>query len=366
MQACKFSLVFSIIVLLSPGTLTAQSSVSGTIKGTVIDAETGSEIEGVNVYLANTSIGTSTNKNGTYKLTSSTQGEYNLVFSIIGYHRKIYTVNLNWGSNFRLNVQLEPQIIEMEEVEVISSNKDWREDYDFFLKEFLGETEFAKLTTIKNPWILDFSDGEHNKLIATAVKPLIIENRALGYTMHVELIEFIWNRRHDEGVYKIYPRYEELDTDSDLQMRKWLINRQKTYYGSLVHFLRSLYSNRLKQEHFSVQRIRNIEPLSKGEKKFELLGHPGINNYTIQHLKGFKLRQTTDVSFLNTAKLKFGDRTFNIPIKKNSKLASNTDNNMFFIYESGALLNPISIKLYGDWAENRVANSLPHNYYPAN
>ena len=57
----------------------------GSIRGKVIDTKTKESIIGVNIVLANTMLGTSTNINGNFEFRNLHQGEYQMIISHIGY-----------------------------------------------------------------------------------------------------------------------------------------------------------------------------------------------------------------------------------------------------------------------------------------
>lgn len=97
-----------------------------TISGKVTDAETGEPIVGVNIYLANTTIGATSRQDGNYVLKTTEKGQFQLIFSFVGYHRKIKNVEIKTGSNLQISEELKPQVVELNQVEVVSSNKEWQ------------------------------------------------------------------------------------------------------------------------------------------------------------------------------------------------------------------------------------------------
>ncbi len=78
-------LISSILILLLINTALAQT---GTIRGRVIDNETGEAMIGVNVYLDSTTLGGSTDLNGNYTIKNIPPGTYTLVGSFITYATK--------------------------------------------------------------------------------------------------------------------------------------------------------------------------------------------------------------------------------------------------------------------------------------
>jgi hypothetical protein len=256
-------------------------------------------------------------------------------------------------------MSLQPRIFEMDEANVTSSNKEWKENFERFRKAFIGQTTFAENTTIENPWILNFSnDDETNSLIATARQPLTIVNKALGYKLYIELVEFKWYRYKDTGIYKIYPRYEPLKAKTNKQAQRWRRNRVKAYLGSFPHFLKSLYTNKLKQNNFSLTQRKNIVSVSSSEVKYELLqrGHIQLE------IAGFKIDHPVRIAFDHTHSMHAPSGSVKIKVKKVGAIESNTNNGIFLVHNTAKLLDPASLILFGDWARTRVADSLPDNY----
>ncbi|MDZ7704112.1 MAG: hypothetical protein U5L04_06470, partial [Trueperaceae bacterium] len=282
------------------------------------------------------------------------------------YHRKIKNIEIKTGSNLRVSEELKPQVVELNQVEVVSSNKEWQNDYAFFKKQFLGDSDFADLSTIENPWVIDFEDTDNGKLAASASEPLIVENRGLGYILYIELVNFEWSTRGGGGSYLIYPRYESLEPESAAEEKSWHINRAKNYYGSLRHFLKNLFRNRLDDKPFYIDKVRNIEPLTKGQTLFRLRQMGGIPRGRLGDYKGYRLYRETDITYNYPAFVAFQGDTTKVLINKNAQIEPNTNSELFFIDRKGNLLDPTSVTLFGTWAKNRVAHTLPDDYLPGN
>jgi TonB-dependent receptor len=92
----------------------AQST--GTIKGRVTDAETGSPLPGANVVLKGTDTGTSANADGEYELRQVPSGEQTLVVSFLSYEDKETTVKISGGQTTTANVKLTRKAVEADEV----------------------------------------------------------------------------------------------------------------------------------------------------------------------------------------------------------------------------------------------------------
>src|SRR5699024_6001152 len=92
---------------------------SGVIEGTVTDAQSGEVIPGINVGLEGTSMGAATNAEGNYSISNVKAGSYTLVFSAVAYETKRVNVEIGRGAKKTIDVQLQPALNKLQEVEII-------------------------------------------------------------------------------------------------------------------------------------------------------------------------------------------------------------------------------------------------------
>ena len=90
-----------------------------TLSGYIKDAATGEELIGATIYIEELKTGTSTNVYGYYSL-SLPPGEYNLVFSFIGYQSRSLTVQMVESQT--MNVELETEDVRLEEIVVTAES----------------------------------------------------------------------------------------------------------------------------------------------------------------------------------------------------------------------------------------------------
>ena len=110
------------LVLISLGMAVAQNT--GSIKGKVVDKESGESLPGVNVIIKGTQFGAATDIDGNYEITNIRPGEYNLEFSYVGFERLLYTgIAVTAGKATELNVQIAPQALTTEEEVVVIGEK---------------------------------------------------------------------------------------------------------------------------------------------------------------------------------------------------------------------------------------------------
>lgn len=115
-----FSLIISFLVF---GSFIAHAQVSS-VNGYIKDAKTGETLISANIAFGETNKGTSSNTNGYYSLTNITPGTYTLLCSYIGYELYRQEITLQPGENLRLDVELVPINVQLEEIEVRSRSEE--------------------------------------------------------------------------------------------------------------------------------------------------------------------------------------------------------------------------------------------------
>ena len=102
-----------------PAVASAQKETGGIIVGRVTDAETGGPVENVIIFIASTPIGTSTEKDGSFKISRISPGEYDLVLSCVGYDRQTVPLTIGKGDSLYYDMKLRPRLIQTKGVEVL-------------------------------------------------------------------------------------------------------------------------------------------------------------------------------------------------------------------------------------------------------
>ncbi|MFL5741747.1 MAG: carboxypeptidase-like regulatory domain-containing protein [Flavisolibacter sp.] len=185
-----------------------------TVSGVVLDAEKGKPIPFASVFLSNTSIGTKTDDVGHFEL-SIPNGRFDLVVSSIGYETHSQTIQ-SAEVNQLLTIKLKLREEKMETVVVEPFEKDgWVNWGNFFIENFIGNSEFASRCMIKNTGVIKFRDSKKNhQLNAYAFEPLEIENRALGYHITYQLENFSYDFNTHLLLITGYPFFQDLAAGS--------------------------------------------------------------------------------------------------------------------------------------------------------
>ena len=128
----RILLILALVALAGP-TYGQEAS----IQGYVLDGTSGEPLLQANVAVAGTGRGTSTNQAGYYTLTNLEAGSYTLMVSYLGYRTARREVTLASGEDRRLDIELTPADILMEEVTV--SDEGSEEERDVGVNELSTE-----------------------------------------------------------------------------------------------------------------------------------------------------------------------------------------------------------------------------------
>jgi len=223
---------------------------TATISGVVKDAETGETLPYCNIFVNNTTIATVTDLDGKYTLSGLEPGSLEIGFSFLGYTAEIKKVTLNSGGTTTLNLSMKAIITELSDVEIKASrDKSWERDLRKFKNLFLGNDEVAALSSIENPWVIDFAEGEEKNLfLASAYQPIEIVNNYLGYKISFDLKEFY----NSPTNYRIVgaARFQEMEPNSETQKAAWDQNRSLVYQKSPMNMFRAMIKGEQEQQGF--------------------------------------------------------------------------------------------------------------------
>lgn len=237
--------------------LSARAQQTLSVTGKVTDPA-GQPIPGCSIYFSNTSKGTLASATGEFTLKNLPEGKYELVVSAIGYQTFVLTVSsANYPQN--LSVLLKPQSSDLEAVIVEPVDKNgWRRWGRYFIENFIGTTENSWQCKLVNSDALQFRfNKSKNKLTARAIEPLIVENKALGYTIKFQLEEFTSDFNENTVTFLGYPLFISMESEEEKRVNNWIKNRKKSYYGSLLHFMRAVYLDRVAEEGYII--MANVE-----------------------------------------------------------------------------------------------------------
>ncbi|MEE1943769.1 carboxypeptidase-like regulatory domain-containing protein [Pedobacter sp. KR3-3] len=231
------------------------------IKGQVIDEKSKGPLPGISIYINNSTIGTITDAEGKFSLTVPFSGKMELVASHVAYQKK--TVLIEPGKNDGVLIPLKPEDKTLNEVVVKSTrNKDdnFKKWGSLFTQILLGnDGHLRAYCKIKNPEVLVFYyDKESTNLRVFAKSALLIENGFTGYLIKLDLEDFNYTFNNDIISFRYSSFFEDMKLGkADLAQIKR--NRNYAYYGSKMHFMRSVYDNNLTMEGFALYAYKAIK-----------------------------------------------------------------------------------------------------------
>jgi CarboxypepD_reg-like domain len=351
------------------------------ITGTVLREKTGLPVEGASVFFNNTSIGTSANAEGKFSLATPGFSNAELIISAIGYELQVY--NPASGATQMKNLLFKLATKEQQLREVLILPDALRKKYlSIFERNFLGITEEASHSRIENRKDIYFTSGDgKNSFRAYSDTPLVIINKMLGYKISFDLVDFLFNQELGRTFYYGYIRFEELSVRN-----KWVKNRKRCYYGSTVHFFRSLIANRLKEEAFSMYLLKPLQlstdslPIEKGNSfkapgsGEEMAMAVGVTPEQIlqkdssnvnQFKVNFKGKLMVQYNKDPASKSYLKNKVFiqgNMPVGFRSFITAS--NETIGLSSTGIIINPMEITYSGFWIYEKTANMLPFNYVP--
>lgn len=238
-----------------PVTLFGQRYVSGHIT----DAEDKEPVAGVTVFISNTTIGTTTDLTGHYRLAIPGRGSYELTISHAAYQPVAKPIEAGYTS-VEFNTELQTHVLEeiVKETRVRVRQK----DINLFWKTVLGEKPSRQRIRVINPEaVYYYFNSDTRILTVTCREPLQIINHETGYKIQYILNNFTHN--YNTGITERNQQFSftELEPANSRQKNSWMQKRQEIYNISLEKFIRSLYNNSLHDDGFVLATLRtNAEP----------------------------------------------------------------------------------------------------------
>lgn len=391
-----------IILLLCPLLSWAQYTISGKI----INLYDKKPIDKASVFLSNTTVGSASGEDGSYILNNVKPGQYDMVVSIVGYETFHKTVQINNNLNIPY-IELTPKTVELNAV-VVKPDPHWQQNYQIFKEEFFGRSPEAEQCKILNPEVLNLIyDRSKNELTASSNDYLEIENKALGYHIKFDLVEFTRSFRTGILFYMGNTLYTSMQGKAS-QQKRWYKARLNAYLGSSQHYFRSIISNTLTDVGFkTMPLLRRPNPQRKPDSliqaKLKVFRQAALVNgtRTFQHsdsltywaeqnrlpktvdylvtkplrvdslvkltdIKGIYALSYNEILYVVYTKKKdngsYPNKPMNAPDYPTSLLTIKEAYTFFDL--NGIIINPTSFLYEGAWGTDRVGKLLPVDYDP--
>lgn len=195
----KTAIIGFLGLLFLPIMVMAQNT--GTVSGTVTDAESGDPLAGANVLIEEDA-GTSTDADGQYSLELD-PGDYMLRVSYVGYASKSETISIESGESQTVDFALEADLVGSDEVVIIGSRRQGRTvtespvPVDVISLDDIEETGFSQTTQVIRALVPSFNSPESSITDGTDhVRPATL--RGLGPDQTLVLVN--GKRRHSSAM----------------------------------------------------------------------------------------------------------------------------------------------------------------------
>lgn len=353
--------------------LTAFTQIN--ITGKVVDENGNRPLPGASVYFNRTTIATYTNAQGNFYFEAVRLLNTELVISCAGYEVLVMdkpTAAQLEGKRFIFKLKAKEPSVTKKLTQTEAVRNRWLK---VFYISVLGVTEEANKCMVLNEPTVYFSLEDSTTINALADSPLVIINKMLGYQISINLVAFEFNTTTGRNLFFGYTRYDTL-----ISRQAEIINRKNCYYGSTLHFYRSLITHQLYQQGFNTFLLQPVkEAVTKKEQPNLIVNPFGVrsvavpvtaqqilyidstNEFSIP-IKGFLLvqynKEPAAKKYLNELVIMQGY------LPKGVESYINFEGTPIAINNAGVLGNPDNVSYSGFWMYEKIANLLPYNYQP--
>ncbi|WBU87931.1 carboxypeptidase-like regulatory domain-containing protein [Cellulophaga omnivescoria] len=320
-----------------------QAYTQNTVTGYVLDEVSKEPLQGASVFYDGTTIGVVTNTDGYFSISTEKNSTSPLVISYFGYKNKVIKVTdkKNLG-----NIYLPEEIEQLNEVVLEPDTWSREKKLRIFRNQFLGTTLPAQKCKILNEDdVRLYYSKKEDILYAYANKPIKVQNKFLGYNLEYHLQDFEVRYKTNANGFRLTGSVFYAGTTLFMEIgkkprRKYIKNRELTYFGSTLHFMRALSAKRLTEEKFRIFK----------------------ESLEVQPYDYYKIEKIEDGS----AKVIQSLERLNILHNRWSNSFIMVTQNPFYIDAHGNH-SPVDVVLFGgDMGLLRIANTLPLDYESAN
>ena len=351
--------------LLAAGAARAQ----GKLTGVVQDSVTHEPLAFASVFLANTTLGATTNELGQFEFARIPKGTYDVVGSYVGYRlgKQPFTAS---AAPQQLALHLAPTGNQLGEV-VVEPAPNKPEEYQQFSALLLGGSTFSAQCRISNPERVRVAyDDSTHELTARTKEFLQIDNEALGYRLKYYGLYFAYSTAAHSVTYYGEPVFEEMTPHDAAQQQQWQANCATAYAGSLMHFVRAVYTNTLKANNFLAQQVRNtpkglvLNPAARPADSLRRVSADGQHTYLRFRgpLQVAYFGEAPDPRYAKPMKSLGATRTPYPALRQVSRLELLADEAE--IQADGSVLDPLDLSVGDYWGFEKIGEFLPYDYAP--
>ncbi len=378
-------ITIEIIVFLITLSTSSFAQNKWTLTGTVVDESNKEPIPIVNIYISNTTIGTTSDNKGMFRIPAIPFESITVVFSCIGFETVTKQVIFKDDKTLHLNVEMEEMAYDLPSINVVEKeNEEWQRNFRVFSLQFLGNNYDPDESEITNPYSINFSSTFEGKLTAECKVPLVILNDYLGYKITYHLKEFVYHNPNLKFYGTMFFK-ENLSPDSE-KADKQLRNRQFAYAGSMRHLLKTMNNFFVQSQEDTAYKV-SPEDETRLEMNSDYMSREGFT-VSITNRLPKKLNKPSTAFPVNTNSLiRQGISTNELVLRfqnflridfnpqliegKLSDIGSGLKHSWITLESREAYIDLTSwsideytIRSYGHWANMRVLDMLPLDYKP--
>jgi hypothetical protein len=311
------------------------------LEGTIYSGKDSTVVVGASIYFDGTNLGVSSNIDGKFSIKKGEGIAAPLVISSLGF-QTIALHEFKAYINKSLKIYLAESTESLEAVFLETDPWSRKKKLAIFKRKFLGNTkETLQCKIINEDDIQLVYVPSKDILLAYAQVPLKITNRFLGYEVNYNLQNFKINFSTGESGFRLtrlvyYEGYSYFKELRKKPSKKIMSNREETYMGSSLHFMRSLADKKLSENGFRIF-----------FDKFEV---PPYQYFNIK-----PTGQATQIEVLrDELSILFNDLDQSLLATKGN----------FIIDQWGNHYPPANVIFGGEMSHSRISRTLPLNFMP--
>jgi len=261
------------------------------VEGTIYDSKTRETIPGAAIYLDGTSIITTSDKDGRFRLVIENKMNTSLVFSHLSYESIVIKPPFEGLGNA---FYLKEKVHTLAEARVVAHRDLFPPDTKMrvFREQFLGKSIAGRSCVIRNEQDIEltYNSGTHT-LVAIARNPIIVENKHLSYLVTFDLhhfsIQYTENTLNMDKAIKITFKGTSSFVDQNPYNVRYKTRRDEIHLRSKQYFFKHLVNHTLPEGKFRLfNRLTRIEAAD-----YFIIPHTGIDK-TVMLIPETNIRRT--------------------------------------------------------------------------
>ncbi|MBX2872020.1 MAG: carboxypeptidase-like regulatory domain-containing protein [Saprospiraceae bacterium] len=322
----------------------------------ILDSNTDEPVSDAFVFIASTSIGSSSDEQGLVELNLQGLGQVELVFSHLSYELK--SLIIKPGDAIPTTVYLQSQTLDIDEVVVKSSASEkraqWMRQFEY---AFLGPLNIRNKVKIENPKVLLFREDEAG-LTAEAMDYIDVANESLGYRLRFYLDTFLIDTLGDVRYAGKVFFQEAMKKKGSKRISR---ARGRAFRNGKEHFFRWLTQD---------AQDRNSKTFTIGKARLneatKQLDYQKIAVENLQLTRGLWVDTLMIEDYLVVTDPRLTTRApiWSLPFRLRRRASSmlRSKSGEILISRSGEILNPQDIEEYGHWTAQRVGELMPLDF----